>query len=62
MQNISENALEASTAQSTDVQGDGDDSVIKPLTPSKRVELWSGRFAMVGFATTVAAIAFRGSI
>ncbi len=33
--------------------------VPQPLTPSRYVELWSGRLAMLGFTTTVVAIAFR---
>ncbi|MEM9007733.1 MAG: hypothetical protein AAGE59_29990 [Cyanobacteria bacterium P01_F01_bin.86] len=32
-----------------------------PLSPPRRVELWSGRFAMVGFVATVAAIAFKAT-
>jgi hypothetical protein len=28
---------------------------LQPLTPSRKVELWTGRAAMVGFMTTLAA-------
>lgn len=33
-----------------------------PLTPPRRVELWGGRLAMVGFTATVAAIAISHSL
>ena len=36
--------------------------VPQPLTPSRRAELWSGRLAMLGVTTTVAAIAFRAGL
>ena len=62
MKNITETAIESSPVQLGDAPIADDNSAMKPLSPSKRVELWSGRFAMVGFATTVAAIAMRASI
>jgi hypothetical protein len=34
----------------------------QPLTPTRRIELWSGRLAMVGFTTTVMAIAFQAGL
>jgi len=34
----------------------------RPLSPSRRAELWSGRLAMVGFMTTVVAIAARATL
>lgn len=38
------------------------ESMTLPLSPSKRVEFWSGRLAMMGFAVTVAAIALKTKV
>ena len=54
----SETVLSEPTA--ADIVSEDADSCL--LTPSKRVELWSGRLAMVGVTTTIAAIAFRATI
>ncbi|MGF1570803.1 MAG: hypothetical protein ACFCVD_22470 [Nodosilinea sp.] len=34
----------------------------KPLTASRRAELWSGRLAMIGFITIVMEIAVRSGL
>ncbi len=35
---------------------------VPPLTLPRRAEVWGGRLAMVGFTTTVVAIALRANI
>lgn len=57
MENTSENALEVAEMSSDQIAELTEDVELQPLTPSRQVELWSGRVAMVGFMTTVAAIA-----
>jgi hypothetical protein len=56
MDNPSEIPL-TTTAASDQISEAIEDAEMQPLTPSRKVELWTGRFAMVGFMTTVAAIA-----
>lgn len=34
----------------------------EPLSLSRKAEIWSGRFAMIGFMTTVMAIVFKSTI
>ncbi|NJN20073.1 MAG: hypothetical protein HC812_01240 [Leptolyngbya sp. RL_3_1] len=57
MDNTSENTLETTLMTSDQISELTEDAEVQPLTPSRKVELWTGRFAMVGFMTTVAAIA-----
>ena len=57
MESPSENALETASMSSDPVSELTEDAELQPLTPSRQVELWTGRIAMVGFMTTVAAIA-----
>ncbi|MBE7385413.1 MAG: hypothetical protein F6J95_028945 [Leptolyngbya sp. SIO1E4] len=62
MKSLFETSLNPVPVQSDETQPDLDIVEMQPLSPPKKVELWSGRFAMVGFVTTVAAIAFRATI
>lgn len=58
MQNTSESAVATASQSSDQISDLIEDAEIQPLTPSRKVELWTGRAAMVGFMTTlVAAIA-----
>lgn len=57
----SENHFNAVTMQASEIQVATEESAIQPLSPSKRAELWSGRFAMVGFVTAMAAIVIRST-
>ena len=46
------------TATADETSSEADEMLeVQPLTPSRKVELWTGRAAMVGFMTTLAAIA-----
>ena len=69
MENISDIPLntatiqpDASMAALEDLAQPGLPPDSQSLSPSRRAELWSGRFAMVGFVTAIAAIAFRATI
>ncbi len=57
MENPSENTFEFNSMPSDPTSELTEDAELQPLTPSRQVELWTGRVAMVGFMTTVAAIA-----
>ncbi|MDB9527632.1 hypothetical protein PN498_16670 [Oscillatoria sp. CS-180] len=39
-----------------------EEAEVRPLSLSRKAELWSGRFAMIGFMTTAMAIAFKATI
>ena len=46
----------------TELEGHEPDMVSEvPLTLSRKAEIWSGRFAMLGFMTTAMAIAFKST-
>ncbi|MEL6381158.1 MAG: hypothetical protein AAFQ89_01530 [Cyanobacteria bacterium J06626_18] len=62
MKNTVQNQQTIAAAQSSESLSITETVDIRPLSPSRRVELWSGRFAMVGFVTTVAAIAFSSNL
>ncbi|MGF1523428.1 MAG: hypothetical protein ACFBSF_14025 [Leptolyngbyaceae cyanobacterium] len=61
MKNTTQNHTLTATAQLSEAPN-AEELDISPLSPSKRLELWSGRFAMVGFVTTVAAIALSSTL
>lgn len=62
MENISDTPLNTVAIHPDATQIAPKDLAAPPLSPSKRAELWSGRFAMVGFVTAIAAIAVRATI
>ena len=61
MQNSLENLIEFTEMAFDDTETTLEADGPQPLTPPRQVELWSGRVAMVGFMTTVAAIAARAT-
>ncbi|NER84820.1 MAG: hypothetical protein F6K42_35950, partial [Leptolyngbya sp. SIO1D8] len=54
MKNPSNKSFNAVIVQPDETQTNVGVVDMQPLSPPKQVELWSGRFAMVGFVTTVA--------
>lgn len=46
----------------TPVETPDTEELLPPLTLPRRAEVWGGRLAMVGFTTTVVAIALRANI
>ncbi|ASC70094.1 hypothetical protein XM38_010240 [Halomicronema hongdechloris C2206] len=59
MKHLSKDRLTATTVSPEEISPE---DVPQSLSPSKRAELWSGRLAMVGFMTTVVAIAARATL
>ena len=65
MNSFSENTFNKtseSLSQSTDNAEAIVSAEVPPLSLPRKAELWSGRFAMLGFMTTVMAIAVKSTI